>query len=199
VKELMRIQSKLSVPKLQFNKFGNYKYRNLDDINEAVKPILRELNCCLTLSDDIVLAGDRFYVKATATLKNEAGEEVVVTAFARESFDKKGMDSAQITGAASSYARKYALNGLFAIDDTKDADSFDNSAEVKIWKSCAERNRTIKAMVQCFLDQDVDSALEVRNEMTDQQVKDLAGEMDNNFYEGVYGGDIIKFFKEIKG
>jgi hypothetical protein len=77
--------------------------------------------------------------------------------------------------------------------------SFDNSAEVKIWKSCAERNRTIKAMVQCFLDQDVDSALEVRNEMTDQQVKDLAGEMDNNFYEGVYGGDIIKFFKEIKG
>jgi hypothetical protein len=199
MKELMRIQTKLKAPKSQFNKFGNYKYRNLDDINEAVKPILRELNCCLTLSDDIILVGDRFYVKATATLKNEAGEQVVVTASARESFDKKGMDSAQITGAASSYARKYALNGLFAIDDTKDADSFDNTAEVKIWKSKAERNRTIKAMIQCFIDQDANTALEVRNEMTNQQVKDLADEMVNHFYEGVNGADIIKFFKEIKG
>ena len=119
MKILNEIQQKLSVPKSQRNTFGNYNYRSCEDILEAVKPWLGD--AVLTISDEIVMIGDRFYVKATATLK-EKEETVSVSAFARESLDKKGMDSAQITGATSSYARKYALNGLFCIDDTKDAD-----------------------------------------------------------------------------
>jgi hypothetical protein len=120
---LHEIQKKLKVGKGNENTFGGYKYRNCSDILEAVKPLLPE-GYCLTLSDDIVMLGDRYYVKATARLIG--GECHDVTAFARESFSKKGMDDSQITGAASSYARKYALNGLFAIDDTDDADSMDN-------------------------------------------------------------------------
>jgi len=118
--KLHEIQQKLKAPKNQRNTFGNYNYRNCEDILEAVKPLLGD--AVLTISDEIVQVGDRFYVKATATFKDK---EVVTsaTAFAREAIEKKGMDSAQITGAASSYARKYALNGLFLIDDTKDPDS----------------------------------------------------------------------------
>lgn len=135
MKKLNEIQQALKAPKGQKNTFGNYNYRSCEDILEAVKPLLGE--CVLTISDDIVMLGDRFYVKATATLmdvgftdaKKPYAEQISVSAFARESLDKKGMDSAQITGAASSYARKYALNGLFCIDDTKDADTKDNSKE----------------------------------------------------------------------
>lgn len=123
MKELVTIQQKLKAPKGQFNKFGNYKYRSCEDILESVKPILSETKCSLTLSDEIVLVGDRIYVKATATLLNANGESHVVTAFAREEETKKGMDGSQITGASSSYARKYALNGLFCIDDARDSDS----------------------------------------------------------------------------
>jgi hypothetical protein len=128
---LNKIQKELKAPKSQLNKFGNYKYRNCEDILEAVKPLLGEGT--LVLSDEVVQLGERFYVKATATLCNgdtnpAKRENVSVTAYAREAFDKKGMDDAQITGAASSYARKYALNGLFCIDDTKDADTQDNTA-----------------------------------------------------------------------
>ena len=123
MKELVEIQSKLNAPKSQFNKFGGYKYRSCEDILQAVKPLLTENKCTLTVYDDIVLVGTRIYVKATATLKNEQGETETTTAFAREEETKKGMDSSQVTGAASSYARKYALNGLFAIDDNKDSDS----------------------------------------------------------------------------
>ena len=120
MKTLNKIQKELKVPKGQTNTFGNYRYRSCEDIMEAVKPLLGE--AILTISDEVVMLGDRFYVKATATLKD--GESVdSVTAYARESLEKKGMDTAQITGATSSYARKYALNGLFCIDDVKDADS----------------------------------------------------------------------------
>ena len=140
MKELNHIQQNLKAPKGQRNAFGNYNYRSCEDIVEAVKPLLN--GCVLTISDDIKQLGDRYYVKATAILKAPdvfilredgspdrviEGAAMTVSAFARESLDKKGMDSAQITGAASSYARKYALNGLFCIDDTKDADTQDNS------------------------------------------------------------------------
>lgn len=121
---LHQIQRELVAPKSQFNKFGNYSYRNCEDILSAVKPHLTD-NFVITISDEIVTIGDRYYVKATATLTNGVSS-VGNTAYARESLDKKGMDDSQITGATSSYARKYALNGLFAIDDTKDADSLDN-------------------------------------------------------------------------
>jgi hypothetical protein len=124
MKELITIQSKLKAPKSQFNAFGKYNYRNSEDILEAVKPLLLETNTYLTLFDDIVHIGERYYVKATARL--HSSDSIVIaetTAFAREEESKKGMDGAQVTGSSSSYARKYALNGLFCIDDTKDADS----------------------------------------------------------------------------
>lgn len=120
---LEKIQKELKVPKNNRNSFGNYNYRSAEDILEAVKPLLD--GAVLLVSDEIVNIGDRFYVKATAVFRN--GDDFVqVHGYAREEETKKGMDGSQITGSASSYARKYALNGLFAIDDTKDADSQDN-------------------------------------------------------------------------
>lgn len=125
--KLMRIQQKLIAPKNQHNKFGNYNYRSCEDILEALKPLLAENKCVLTITDDMVVLGNRFYVKATATIRDTESEEVISnTAFARESEAKKGMDESQVTGSTSSYARKYALNGLFCIDDVKDADTRDN-------------------------------------------------------------------------
>lgn len=119
---LLKVQSELKAPKGQQNKFGNYKYRSCEDILEAVKPLLKKNELTLTISDEIQQIGDRYYVNAVAIV-TYAGESVAVEAFAREEEVKKGMDSSQITGAASSYARKYALNGLFLIDDTKDSDA----------------------------------------------------------------------------
>jgi hypothetical protein len=121
---LNKIQKELKAPKNQKNNFGNYNYRSCEDILEAVKPFLG--TTILTLTDEIVLVGDRYYVKAIVTITDK-DKSISVSAYARESLDKKGMDTAQITGAASSYARKYALNGLFCIDDTKDADVTNNS------------------------------------------------------------------------
>jgi len=123
--KLVKIQAELKAPKNQMNAFGKYKYRSAEDIIEAVKPILFKNNCALLISDEIVQVADRVYVKATAMLIDESNEELPIKVYgwAREEEVKKGMDAAQITGSASSYARKYALNGLFAIDDTKDADS----------------------------------------------------------------------------
>lgn len=123
MKELRPIQTELNAPKNQYNAFGKYSYRSCEDILAAVKPLLEVYRCTLTLTDGIELIGDRFYVRATATLTNEAGDTASTTAYAREDEVKKGMDGAQITGAASSYARKYALNGLFCIDDVKDPDA----------------------------------------------------------------------------
>lgn len=123
MKELINIQSFLKAPKDKRNTFGGYNYRSCESILEAVKPLLKAEACTLTINDDIVQVGERYYIKATATLRNSSGESVSATALAREEETKKGMDGAQVTGAASSYARKYALNGLFAIDDTKDPDT----------------------------------------------------------------------------
>lgn len=123
MKELIAIQSELKAPKSQFNKFGGYKYRKAEDILEAVKPLLAKQKCTLIITDDVVLIGNRIYVKATATIKNENGECETTNGWAREEESKKGMDGSQITGASSSYARKYALNGLFAIDDNADSDT----------------------------------------------------------------------------
>lgn len=123
MKKLTNIQSTLKAPKGNFNSFGKYKYRSCEDILEALKPLLAEHSCVVTLSDEIVQIWERYYIKAMATLLDcESGETQSTTAFAREELEKKGMDSSQITGSASSYARKYALNGLFAIDDGVDAD-----------------------------------------------------------------------------
>lgn len=123
MKELIAIQSELKAPKNQVNKFGGYNYRSAEDILEAVKPLNAKHNCVLTLSDTVKEIGGRVYIEATATLVNADGQVVKTFAFAREEETKKGMDAAQITGSASSYARKYALNGLYCIDDTKDPDA----------------------------------------------------------------------------
>ena len=122
--KLQGIQSSLKAPKGQTNKFGGYSYRSAEDILTAVKPLLAEYACTLVISDDIVGVEGRVYVKATAVLAEaESDYSIQVQGFAREAESRKGMDDSQITGSASSYARKYALNGLFAIDDTKDADA----------------------------------------------------------------------------
>lgn len=135
MEELIAIQSELKAPKSQTNNFGHYNYRSCEDILEAVKPLLKKYDCELILSDEVVMVGTRIYVKATAEIHSKSDNRKV-TAYAREAETKKGMDDSQITGAASSYARKYALNGLFLIDDNKDSDTNEynnqlNSAPLK--------------------------------------------------------------------
>lgn len=129
IEKLNKIQVNLNAPKNQLNAFAKFNYRNCEDILQALKPILD--GCIVTLSDDIKVFGDRVYVHATATIR-DGDESIEVSAFAREALNKKGMDDAQVTGSTSSYARKYALNGLFLIDDNKDADSVDNSVNAEI-------------------------------------------------------------------
>lgn len=146
MKELIQIQKKLNAPKGQYNSFGKYKYRSCEDILAAVKPLLAETETTLTLHDEMLLVGNRYYVKATATLTSKDGLTVQTTAFAREEDAKKGMDASQVTGAASSYARKYALNGLFAIDDTKDADSLNTSPQNTQPSAPAHEGLMIEAM-----------------------------------------------------
>lgn len=126
--KLLKIQTNLKAPKSQYNKFGKYNYRNCEDILEGLKPLLKELGCILTIEDEIFVVNERFYIKSTVKLADvNSNEKITNSAYAREEEKKTGMDASQVTGASSSYARKYALNGLFAIDDTKDADSQDNS------------------------------------------------------------------------
>ena len=130
--KLCKVQAELKAPKGQHNDFGNYWYRSCEDIQEGLKPLLKEVNAVVIASDEIILVGDRYYVKATVTfIDAETCEQVSNTSLARETLDKKGMDASQITGSTSSYARKYALNGLFCIDDTKDSDSNENKEQEK--------------------------------------------------------------------
>ncbi len=131
--KLMNIQQELKAPKNQYNSFGKYNYRNLEDIEEALKPLLLKYKCCLVIEDDVVAVGDRVYVKATAILFGieDGADFIKSTAFAREALTQKGMNDAQITGSSSSYARKYCVSGLFLIDDTKDPDSNEDNPEPK--------------------------------------------------------------------
>lgn len=156
--KVIAIQCRLNAPKSRYNKFGNYSYRSLEDILEAAKPLLKEYGLLLTIKDEIVLVGERYYVKATATLKGD-GEEYSASAYARETETKKGMDESQITGSASSYARKYALNGLLCIDDTKDADTNEQKMQTEggllpkdkidaIEAACAEKEGRREAVLK---------------------------------------------------
>ena len=125
--KLSKVQTELKAPKGQFNAFGKYKYRNCEDILEALKPVLAKNKLTILVSDIVENVNDRFYIKAVVTLVDvETGESTTTQAYAREEENKKGMDASQLTGSTSSYARKYALNGLFLIDDTKDADATNN-------------------------------------------------------------------------
>ena len=130
--KLNLIQVSLKSPKSQYNSFGRYAYRSCGDILESVKAQLAELKVVIVLSDELVQIGDRYYIKATATLHDLDGASISNTAYAREEENKKGMDGSQVTGASSSYARKYALNGLLAIDDTKDSDATNKDEEPEV-------------------------------------------------------------------
>ena len=145
MQELLQIQSRLKVPKANVNTFGKYNYRKCEDILEAVKPICHSLNCFIMVSDEIVEIGGRIYIKATATIYNGEGKSISTTAYAREADKKAGMDDAQVTGAASSYARKYALNGLLAIDDTKDPDTNEYRKESEA--NASQQKKTITSVL----------------------------------------------------
>jgi len=138
IKNLVNIQNELKAPKSNFNSFGKYRYRSAEDILTAVKPLLAKYSCTMTITDEVVFIGGRFYIKATATITDEEGNTESVSAFAREDESKKGMDGSQITGTASSYSRKYCLNGMFLIDDTKDADTdefYNQTQDTKLTKA----------------------------------------------------------------
>ncbi len=146
---LLAIQASLKAPKNQYNAFGKYNYRSCEDILEAVKPLAREQGCTVRLSDKVILVGDRYFLEATATLTGDDGGQAVCTASAEIPREKKGMDASQITGTASSYARKYALNGLFAIDDTKDADTQDNHGQNRPANNKAQDRAQEKSGYKC--------------------------------------------------
>lgn len=181
---LAEIQAELKAPKGQFNKFGGYAYRSCEDILTAVKPLLNGLS--LTISDEIVMLGERFYVKATATL-TDGRERIESTAYAREALTKKGMDESQITGSTSSYARKYALNGLLLIDDTKDADATndhgkdeqksrvikptDGAFDGLSQEETALANKVAEAIKTKYQDGDEHGAYEEFSTVEDQQVR----------------------------
>lgn len=146
--KLGKIQQELKAPKGQYNSFGNYKYRSCEDILEAVKPLLQANNCILTITDRLVYVGNRYYIEATAQITDiEDKTNYINIAYAREEESKKGQDGSQITGTASSYARKYALNGLFLIDDTKDADTDEHAkqteAEPKQEKKASDKQKEL--------------------------------------------------------
>ena len=156
--KLLNVQSELKAPKGQYNSFGKYKYRSCEDILEAAKPVLNKHKATIVLSDSIEVDADRVYVKATATFTDvETGECIQNTAFAREEIEKKGMDSSQITGTASSYARKYCLNGLLLIDDTKDEDTDEahNEKETRAKRSEVKKPDVRKADVITEKEQEV--------------------------------------------
>ena len=146
--KLAFIQQELKAPKGQYNSFGKYNYRSCEDILEAVKPLLKLKRLVLTINDELVNVGDRYYIKAVAILKDTEDEGLTITntAYAREAETKAGMDLSQITGTASSYARKYALNGLFLIDDTKDADTDEHA------KQTGQQPRTEKKATKAQID-----------------------------------------------
>lgn len=172
---IRNIQEELKAPKSQYNRFGGYAYRSVEDILTAIKPLLVKENADLTLTDELVLIGDRYYVKATATYEDKGGKKVV-TGYAREAENKKGMDASQVTGTASSYARKYALNGLFLIDDTKDADSEEYHRRTS---PATQRKQTVKrqsTQQQVTKEQQVISAKKRQYDMITQKIADYSGE-----------------------
>lgn len=173
--KLMTIQSNLKAPKGQYNNFGKYKYRSCEDILESVKPLLSLHDCALVITDDIVMLGERIYVKATAKLIS-GSEHIESSAFAREEDTKKGMDSSQVTGAASSYARKYALNGLFCIDDTKDSDTTNTGQET------SERDKAIKEAKSAKTMKELESVWNKYTSLkTDAAFKSLIRELKKKF------------------
>jgi len=174
-KALSAVQANLKAPKGNRNTFGNYNYRSAEDILEAVKPILKDNELAMTLSDKVLQVGEKNYIEATVTvfdLMNNDAQPISVTAYAREAEDKKGMDDAQITGAASSYARKYALNGMFNIDDTKDPDTDEHTAQRQKPKATKEiRDRTAESKEGASPMGEGDPLTKAKSQIKDQMIK----------------------------
>lgn len=170
--KLIQIQSELKAPKGQFNSFGKYNYRSCEDILEAVKPLLAKYKVVMTITDEVVAVSDRVYVRACATLSDAEGDESVSNvAWAREDADKKGMDGSQLTGTASSYARKYCLNGLFLIDDTKDADIDEHRAEMQSKGAQSENKKAEKGITQAQIEMLMKIASERGQELDIEAIK----------------------------
>ena len=164
--KLLEIQTELKAPKSQYNSFGNYKYRNCEDILEALKPLLAKVKAAVVITDEIVNIAQRFYVKATVRLINVENEEVIETsAYAREPENKKGLDESQITGSTSSYARKYALNAMFAIDDTKDSDYAPDSNSKPLIK---EKNNNVSRETLIKINKSIDKYATLTNKTPDE-------------------------------
>jgi hypothetical protein len=207
--KLNYIQVNLKAPKGQYNNFGKYKYRSLEDITDALKPFLQETGTHLILSDTVELIGERYYVVANATI-TDGENSVSVKGYAREAQNKKGMDDSQITGAASSYARKYALNGLFAIDDTKDADATNKHEETKTIKTTKQANVYKKSQRQVTNEQAKEKLTEIvakfkrqfnftENKETIQAIsKALEVDVNKIYSEGSIS-EKIDLYKKIKG
>lgn len=184
IEKLSRIQAELKAPKSQRNNFGNYNYRSCEDILEAVKPLLAREGLVLTITDSIEMVGNRYYVKATATV-TDGEKSISTTAYAREADGRKGMDESQVTGSSSSYSRKYALNGLFCIDDTKDADTMDNTEKPKKAKEKANIADALKKIAERAKKQGLSTddmreimkrqyGKETSKELTESEIADLA-------------------------
>lgn len=174
MKELLTIQTNLKAPKDKRNNFGGYSYRNAEQIFEAVKPLLAQTECTLSVSDSIELIGDRFYIKSTAILTNKDGEKETVSAYAREPLSRKGMDDAQVTGSTSSYARKFALGGLFCIDDSSLDPDATNTHGKDEQKSVPERKDCPGAIYWKLIKMDVEG------------VKDKKGRTGLEYYKANY-------------
>ena len=179
--KLLSIQLELKAPKGQYNDHGNYKYRSCEDILEAVKPLLKEYNLLLEIRDHIEQIGDRYYIKAEITLEDIETEAAIITyGYAREVSERKGMDASQITGTASSYARKYALNALFLIDDTKDADTNELAKETEEPKASDKQVQLIAS-----ISKDINSILDYYNV---EQLSDLTKAQASDVIKALKGG-----------
>lgn len=181
--KLLAIQTELKAPKNQRNTFGGYNYRSCEDILEALKPLLKKHDCMLRISDEVEKIGERYYIKATAYLtdsgESDPGRTIANTAYAREEETQKGKDGSQITGTASSYARKYALNGLFLIDDTKDADTDEHHKQTEAPAKMATE-RQVELMVKIAKEAGKELDLDKARKMTMQEASDFIGK-----YKGV--------------
>ena len=199
--KLSIIQQQLIAPKNQYNSFGKYNYRSCEDILEGLKPCMKETKTAVTVTDEVVLVGERYYIKATATLHDsETGESVSNTAYAREEDAKKGMDASQVTGSTSSYARKYALNGLFCIDDVKDADTRDNRQKEAEEQQKAEQQQ--KEIENSVISEVKVKALLARCEMEGvdpDKIKKLYKIKDFSELTEVKYRNISDFWEKIKG
>lgn len=187
--KLLNIQAELKVPKNQYNSFGKYNYRSCEDILEGLKPLLTKYKATLIIDDEIVQIGNRYYVKATATLidiEGEGRERISSTAFAREDEKKTGMDLSQLTGSTSSYARKYALNGLFAIDDTKDSDATNKHNTEQVSRPKADEDK------QAIVDNSLATDRQIKAIYAIAKNKGYTEESLKNYTKSIYNKDSVK-------